>query len=337
MKKFFHTKSFRVLIGVVVVLLGVLIYTQSVDSSVTANIISFLSSPIQKASSSATNSVRETLFPEDEKTLADRVAELEEENREYRRQLIEFEETKKLVEQYRQMLGIREEHSDFSMVPAAIISTDSMNPFFVFTIDKGDRDGVSEGDPVVSKDGLVGWISNVYKTTSVVTTIFSEDAHIGATVVTKRETGVIESNIKLADQGYVRLSFLDTNTQISANDLVTTTGLSGNYPKDIMVGRVISVESSENGISKHAVVKPYAKIRDLEDVFVITDFEGKGEVDASELYPPESSSQTESSSSENSSDVSSLQSESSEGVRPGETGSSSGEGDSGEPNENPEE
>ena len=289
MRKFFHTKSFRILIGVVVVLLGVLIYTQSVDSSITANIISFLSSPIQKASSSATNSVREKLFSEDEKTLAERVTELEEENREYRRQLIEYEETKKLVEQYRQMLGIQEEHEDFSMVPASIISMDSMSPFFVFTIDKGERDGVCENDPVISKDGLVGWISNVYKTTSVVTTIFSEDSHIGATVKTKRETGVIESNIKLSDQGYVRLSFLDTNTQISANDLVTTTGLSGNFPKDLIVGRVISVEPSENGISKHAVVKPYAKIRDLTDVYVITDFEGKGEVETGELYPPESS------------------------------------------------
>ena len=294
MRKFFHTKSFRVLIGVVVVLLGVLIYTQSVDNSLTANIISFFSSPIQKASTSATNSVREKLFPPDEKTLAEQVAELEEENREYRRQLIEFEETKKLVEQYRQMLGIKEENEDFTMVPASIISTDSMSPFFIFTIDKGDRDGVSEGDPVVSKDGLVGWISNVYKTTSVVTTIFSEDAHIGATVKTKRETGVIESNVRLSDQGLVRLSFLDTNTEITANDLVTTTGLSGNFPKDVVVGRVLSVELSENGISKHALVKPYARIRDLTDVFVVTDFEGKGEVDADELYPPESSSEPES-------------------------------------------
>ncbi len=294
MRKFFHTKSFRVLIGVVVVLLGVLIYTQSVDNSLTANIISFFSSPIQKASTSATNSVREKLFPPDEKTLAEQVAELEEENREYRRQLIEFEETKKLVEQYRQMLGIKEENEDFEMVPASIISTDSMSPFFIFTIDQGDRDGVSEGDPVVSKDGLVGWISNVYKTTSVVTTIFSEDAHIGATVKTKRETGVIESNVRLSDQGLVRLSFLDTNTEITANDLVTTTGLSGNFPKDVVVGRVLSVELSENGISKHALVKPYARIRDLTDVFVVTDFEGKGEVDADELYPPESSSEPES-------------------------------------------
>ncbi len=325
MRKFFHTKSFRVLIGVVVVLLGVLIYTQSVDNSLTANIISFFSSPIQKASTSATNSVREKLFPPDEKTLAEQVAELEEENREYRRQLIEFEETKKLVEQYRQMLGIKEENEDFEMVPASIISTDSMSPFFIFTIDKGDRDGVSEGDPVVSKDGLVGWISNVYKTTSVVTTIFSEDAHIGATVKTKRETGVIESNVRLSDQGLVRLSFLDTNTEITANDLVTTTGLSGNFPKDVVVGRVLSVELSENGISKHALVKPYARIRDLTDVFVVTDFEGKGEVDADELYPPESSSEPESAAS--SAESSGAQSSAAEDSSPQEPSSDSENGE----------
>ena len=54
------------------------------------------------------------------------------------------------------------------------------------------------------------------------------------------------------------------------------------------------MELSENGISKHALVKPYARIRDLTDVFVVTDFEGKGEVDAGELYPPEPSSEPES-------------------------------------------
>ena len=50
MKDFFHTKSFKVLLVSIFVLLGLLLYTSSVGSSLTANLLGFLSAPMQKIS-----------------------------------------------------------------------------------------------------------------------------------------------------------------------------------------------------------------------------------------------------------------------------------------------
>ena len=75
----------------------------------------------------------------------------------------------------------------------------------------------------------------------------------------------------------LRLSYLSSDTQVEAGDIVTTSGAGGTYPKDIIIGQVQSVQKSETDISYYAVVKPYEDLTTVQDVFVIIDFPGAGE------------------------------------------------------------
>ena len=59
LKDFFKTSSFKVLVIVVVVLLGLLIYTATAGGSVVASLLGFVTSPMQSVSTQVTGSVTE--------------------------------------------------------------------------------------------------------------------------------------------------------------------------------------------------------------------------------------------------------------------------------------
>ena len=141
--------------------------------------------------------------------------------------------------------------------------------------------GISVNDPVITSEGVVGWVSKVEATTSYVTTILSPDTNIGVISKEKRESGVVSSDLLLADQGLVRMSYLTDETKLEEGNIITTTGLAGIFPKDLIVGQVKSLEVSDGGVTRCALIEPYVDVKEVHDVFVITDFYGKGEISES--------------------------------------------------------
>lgn len=280
MKDFFHTRSFKVLVASVFVLLGLLLYTNSVGSSVTANLLGFLSSPMQKISTGITTNaavLADQLTLNADELQAENNA-LKEEITKLREQLVDYYQIKQENEQFRTVLELKEENRDYQMLPATVIGRDPNDVFYGFSIDQGSLNGVSKNDPVITGDGVVGWVSEVYATSSQVTTLFSPNTKIGAIAKKSRDTGVTGCDITLADEGLIKLAYLTSENKVEAGDIITTTGLSGMYPKDLLIGTVKEVLYEDSGVSQYALVEPFVDIKNVRDVFVLTDFEGKGEI-----------------------------------------------------------
>lgn len=280
MKDFFHTRSFKVLVASVFVLLGLLLYTNSVGSSITANLLGFLSSPMQKISTGVTTNaavLADQLTLNANELQAENNA-LKEEITKLREQLVDYYQIKQENEQFRTVLELKEENRDYQMLPATVIGRDPNDVFYGFSIDQGSLNGVSKNDPVITGDGVVGWVSEVYATSSQVTTLFSPNTKIGAIAKKSRDTGVTGCDITLADEGLIKLAYLTSENKVKAGDIITTTGLSGMYPKDLLIGTVKEVLYEDSGVSQYALVEPFVDIKNVRDVFVLTDFEGKGEI-----------------------------------------------------------
>lgn len=278
MKGYTHTRGFRVLIGTVVALLIVIIFTKAAGGSFLSNMLGALTTPALRVSASATDNVFNftDLDAYTKEELKERVAQLEKENQELRSQLVDYAQTKKENEGLRGQLKIQEENPDIEMCAAAVIGRDPNDVFFNFSIDKGYLAGVQAGDTVISEKGLVGVISEAYATTSKVTTILSPENKVAVYApLLEDENGVLDSDILTASSGTVRLNYLKNNTTVQEGTLICTSGASGQYPKDINVGYVTGVTQSTMDISKIAVVKPYADIKTVQEVYVITGFPGK--------------------------------------------------------------
>ena len=161
-------------------------------------------------------------------------------------------------------LDITEAAPENTLRAATVIGRDPNDAIYGFSIDQGTLAGISVGDPVITQQGLVGVVTQAYATTSKVTTLLSEDVNIS-------------SDISSACSGWRRLSYLSFDTQVLVGDIVTTSGVGGTYPADVIIGQVQSVQKSENDISNYAVIKPYEDLTSVQDVFVVIDFPGAGD------------------------------------------------------------
>lgn len=291
MKDFFKTSSFKVLIIAAVVLLGFIIYTATAGSSFLANVLGFVSSPMQNISTEVTDTVKNFTdldgLSKDE--LKSRVSALEQENAQLTDRLVDYEDLKQENEQLKVQLKITEEKPENELRSASVIGRDPNDIFSGFSIDKGTLGGIEAGDPVITSKGLVGIVTQAYATSSKVTCLLSEGVNVSAVCKAKKESGVITSDIMTASSGLLRLNYLSSDTKLEAGDVITTSGSGGTYPESIKIGVVQSVEKSENDISKYAVVKPYEDLTAVKDVFAIVSFPGKGDESPEVELDPEAS------------------------------------------------
>lgn len=282
MKDFFKTSSFRVLLIAVVVLLGLIIYTATAGGSFLASLLGFVSSPMQSIATDVTGNVTEFLdldgYSKDE--LKELVGVLQEEKAQLEDQLVDYESLKQENDQLKTQLGLEEEEPENELRAASVIGRDPNDVFYGFSIDQGTLSGVTQGAPVITDKGLVGVVTQAYATTSKVACLLSEDVKVAAWSPKRQESGVITSDIATAGTGLLRLSYLSGSTQVQEGDIITTSGEGGSYPQGLKIGTVQSVEKSGNDISQYAVIRPFEDLTTVKEVFVITDFPGKGEGEA---------------------------------------------------------
>ena len=298
MRDFMHGTSAKVLLAVVFVMLALMLFTATQGGSVVANALGLVATPMQRVSPIITNNAAvaaEPLTYSKEELLEEKEIE------ELQAKLVNYDQYRIENAQLRKYLELKDENRDFKPVPAAVIGRDP-NVLYKFTIDKGTNDGISKNDPVITDAGVVGFISAVNANYSQVTTLLSPDTKIAALVTTeeesgtpvkdsvgalpsideteptlRRDSGVVSTDIKLAEEGLVKLGYLAADTPAKAGDIVTTSGLGGVYPSGLAIGEVVSVQNEEYDVSLYAEVRPFVDVNSVRDVMVITEFEGQGQ------------------------------------------------------------
>ena len=135
---------------------------------------------------------------------------------------------------------------------------------------------MSINDPVVTKDGLVGFITEAEYTYSRVTPITSNELSIGVYCVRTGETGVTQGSFELAEEGILSMIYVPLDCEMSEGDIIVTSGYSGLVPKGLVVGKIGETEIAPNGLSRIAEVTPSCDAAELKTVYVIVDFDGKG-------------------------------------------------------------
>jgi rod shape-determining protein MreC len=242
--------------------------------SVVSHAASFLTTPIQRfvsaTSGGVSDALRETFSG---RKIARENEQLREENAALREQLVDYGRYKAENEQLREYLAIKESNPEMEFVPASVIGRDTADRFYSFTIDSGSKNNVKKGDPVVTSEGLVGFVSDVSLTSAKVLTLLDVSVSVGAMDSSTRETGVTMGTVALSMDGCLRLSYLPRESQAAPGDIVATTGIGGLCPKDLVIGTVREVVPDAQGLSLYAVVEPPADLRSVSNVLVITSFD----------------------------------------------------------------
>ncbi len=159
--------------------------------------------------------------------------------------------------------------ADWQYVTADVIGQDTQPTVRIIHLNRGTRDGVEVGDPVVTELGLIGRVTQVAATGCEVLLITDQTSAVNVRLQTTRDTGLVQGTLS----GDLVLTFVDTEAQIVPGDLVLTSGETQAFPADLIVGQVSSASLSEDKLFQQASVTSFVEFSRLDLVLIITNWE----------------------------------------------------------------
>ena len=266
---FFQNKSVRMLIAVVLVLCGLWLITANTGNGILSSIVNTVAYPFRMSAWSVGKTA------ENGKTASELQAENEKlkgQLRDANNKLVDYYDIKQENAQLRKYFNIKKDNSDYELMPASVINRDPNEKFYGFTVNKGSASGVSVNDPVLTENGLIGWVSHVDPASCTVTTILSPKTKISAVCKASKDTGVITGRSDICDDNLTALTVLTEQNKIETGDIIVTTGMGGVYPPDLVIGTVSEVKYDAFDMSLFAVIEPYEDIKSISDVVIVTGF-----------------------------------------------------------------
>jgi rod shape-determining protein MreC len=201
--------------------------------------------------------------------LRQRNADLEEALAQFQSELVELREIASDYERLTELLDYTTRATNQEFVAADVINVDQTNLLRTITINRGARDGIAAGMPVVTGQGLIGRILDVSANASRVLLITDRSSAISARLQTSRVEGSVQGQLS----GNLRMTMIPLGQVVEVGDLVITSGLGGNFPPDIVIGVVTSTRQFEFELTQEAEVTSLNNFDTLEFVLVMTSFE----------------------------------------------------------------
>lgn len=194
--------------------------------------------------------------------LRDRVDELERQNEELLEYYAEYTVLSALMDYAR-------ENPEYRRVAADVIGWDTNNFVRTLLINRGETDGIRPGMTVETERGLVGRVIEVASHTAKVQLLTDPASAINARLGASRADGTVVGRLT----SHLTMQWIEQDIPISENELVMTSGVGGNFPPDLVIGRVTRFERSASQLFQEAEVRPAVDFDRLEIVLIITDFE----------------------------------------------------------------
>ncbi len=240
-------------------------------------------SPIQDGASRALKPVRDlfgwfgdTLDAKKERD------ELRQELEATRKEAIANEAAAREAAQLRKLVGLDQELGTDQMSPVAarVITRSPTLWYSTVSINKGTSSGVRVDQPVINGDGLVGTITSATGNAAIVTLITDHTSGVSSKINESGVAGVVQPAVGKPDD--LLMQYIRRGDRVENGQTVVTAGSTSQryeslFPPGIPVGTVTKVDDTELDVYQRVHVKPFAQLRRLDVVQVLTQPHGGGE------------------------------------------------------------
>jgi rod shape-determining protein MreC len=166
------------------------------------------------------------------------------------------------------LLNLREQ-TGYDQVPARVIARDPSIWFNTITINRGSSSGITLNMPVITAGGIVGRVIALSPWTAQVMMVTDEKAAAGAIVGQLGESGALGSVRGLGNTGLIEMRYVSGLEKVEVGDYILTTGQDNIYPPGLSVGEVVQVKHGTATQPHQILIKPGAKLDQLEEVAVL--------------------------------------------------------------------
>ncbi|MFX1763376.1 rod shape-determining protein MreC [Paraburkholderia sp. A1RI-2L] len=149
----------------------------------------------------------------------------------------------------------------------AEIQYDTRDPFTQkVVIGGGTQQGVQDGAPVVSEDGVIGQVTRVFPMQSEVTLVTDKDQAVPVEIV---RTGLRSVIYGTAKGDLLDLRFVPISADVQVGDELVTSGLDGVYPQGLPVAKVLRIDKQADTAFARVICVPLAAVRGAREVLVL--------------------------------------------------------------------
>ncbi len=257
--------SFLIFFSILIIIFSLLFFKSkgsfsSVDSGITK-----VFSPVGMVFANSTGGVKDFF------SNLGNIGNLQKENKELRSQInsLESENARMTVnekenEALKRELGFKND-SGFSTIPAEISFFDPTNIRDTIVINKGSNDGVRTNMVATSEGFLIGKVTDVYTTTSKILLITDPLSTLPGMMTTIDATGLVQGQIGNG----LQMTQIPQETDLKKGEVIVTSGLGGEYPKGLMIGKVESITKKNNSIFQSASLRTFVNFKALERIQII--------------------------------------------------------------------
>jgi len=233
--------------------------------------------PIESGASRALKPIRDaTGWIGDTFNAQDENDELRAEVARLRQQLAAGQTAQREADQLRALVDLPDERgypTGVDPVTARVIAHSPTVWYSTLQIDKGSDDGLEADQPVVTGDGLIGKLTGVTGGTAEVTLITDADSAVSSQVVPSGTRGILMPTV--GDPDDLLLDFLDNEGEVKEGATVVTSGSTSTefeslFPRGVPIGEVSRVDPDERELYQRVHVKPFADLKRLDFVQVLT-------------------------------------------------------------------
>ncbi len=165
---------------------------------------------------------------------------------------------------FRALLSLGED-LPYTTLAARVVGEGPSQWFKSLVIDRGSRDGVLPGFPVVTPGGVVGRVLEVSGHYSLVVPIADPNHAVDGRIERTRARGVVAGS----GEAGCRFLYVTRKEDIRVGDTVVTTGLDRLFPPGLPLGRVTHVSMMGESMFQEIAVTPWVDFDKVEEVVVI--------------------------------------------------------------------
>lgn len=159
--------------------------------------------------------------------------------------------------------------AQYKLIPAKVVSNSVNRHDNLITIDKGRTDGVEADMGVTSGNGVVGVVCLVSDHYSVVMPLLNSKSRVSCSIRKRGYFGYTRWNG--GDASFINVEDIPRHAHFKRGDWVETSGYSSIFPPGIIVGKIVEVYNSPDGLSYRLKVNLSTDFGNLRDVCVIAD------------------------------------------------------------------
>ena len=162
---------------------------------------------------------------------------------------------------------VTQQLSQFKQIPAKVVSNSLKDVNNLMTIDKGSADGVRKDMGVVSGTGVVGIVYLVSTHYAVVIPLLNAKSNVSCKIENRDYFGFLNWQGGSTDQAF--LDDIPRHARFKLHENIVTSGYSSVFPPGILVGKILHVYNSPDGVSYRLCVQLATDFSTLRDVSVI--------------------------------------------------------------------